>query len=120
MNMLKTIFAIIVALSLLGTAQTALADTFTCTPTEVMVYPKRIHVRCSKPAISMSSGTSRIWYFAVSTINADYANRFLSTGTTALVSGRKLSINFTGSNTSGTSIGCAYLNCRVPNYFGIK
>ncbi|MBM3744313.1 MAG: hypothetical protein FJW34_00775 [Acidobacteria bacterium] len=104
--MLKLIVAVIMVT---GTVASAAAVDFTCDPTEVAVYANRIHVKCAQ---SHKDGAAVIWYWAVPVTDAQWANRFLSTSTTALVSGRKLVLQFTAGDTSGTSFGCLAKDCR--------
>ena len=102
------------------TAPTVVTATdFSCSPIEVAVYAHkassayldRIHVRCSAPAMD---GKDSIWFWAVSTSDAQEANRFLSTASTALVAGRKLKFSFDPGDTRGASFGCLAHDCRIP------
>ena len=85
------------------------ADDFTCTPTEVAVFEGRIHVRCSD---TVEDGNATIRFWAVATTDAEYANLFLSTAVTALISGRSLILKYTPGETSGTAFDCGADNCR--------
>ncbi len=105
-RMLKLIVAVMLVTA--GAACAATVD-FTCEPTEVAVFQNRIHVKCAQ---SYNDGGATIWYWAVSVSGVQWANRFLSTSTTALVSGRKLVIQFTAGDTSGTRFGCLAQDCR--------
>lgn len=87
------------------------AASFMCTPTEVAVFKSRIHTRCSSAA---KDGTTNIWFWAVSTSDAQHANRFLSTASSALISGRKILFAYNSGDTSGKSFGCLAKDCRVP------
>jgi hypothetical protein len=98
----------------------AMAADFFCTPTEVAVwnyppgpysYSNRVHVGCATAA---QDGKNKIWFWAISTSDAQMANRFLSTATTALVSGRSLHFFYDAGDTSGTSFACRDTDCRVP------
>jgi hypothetical protein len=104
---------LIVAAAMLGTlaiAGNASAATFTCTPVDVLVATNRIHVKCSTAVLD---GSSSIRWFAVSaTADVPFANRFLTVGTTALVSGRNVMFTWTAGDTSGTAFGCAAADCR--------
>lgn len=99
-----------VALTLSLASAPALADSASCTPANVAVYPNRIHVKCSA---SVAGG---IWYFALSTSDAAHTNRTLSLLTTALAGGRPLSIDYNPSTTAGTAIGCLSSDCRLINW----
>ena len=81
---------------------------FSCTPSTVATFTNRVHVSCSPAA------PNGIVYFAYcSTKDSATANRFLSTFTTAKVTGKALYIYYNPNDTSGTSCGCASNNCRV-------
>jgi len=108
MNLLMKLVFICASISF---AAPALAVDFQCTPTEVAVYTSRIHVRCSAGA---KDGSANIWFWAVSTADAQRANRFMSTATTALVAGRNIRLSFNAGDTSGTSFGCLAKDCRTP------
>ena len=95
------------------------AEDYLCTPTEVAVFGDRIHVRCSE---AYSDGGSAIWFWAVDarpTSDAQWANRVLSTATTALVAGLKLNIGFTPGDTSGTAFNCIASDCRKITALGM-
>lgn len=98
------------ALSLSLASAPALADSASCTPSNVAVFSNRIHVKCSA---SVAGG---VWYFALSTTDSAYSNRMLSLFTTALAGGRTLSIDYNPSTTAGTSIGCQSSDCRLINW----
>ncbi|QSQ25817.1 hypothetical protein JY651_13180 [Pyxidicoccus parkwayensis] len=98
------------ALGLALTSLPALADSASCTPSNVAVYSSRIHVKC---AASVAGG---IWYFALPTTDTAHANRMLSLLSTALAGGRTLSIDYNPSTTAGTSIGCQSNDCRLINW----
>lgn len=87
------------------------AEVFVCQPTEVAVYQGRLHVRCSQ---TVNDGGNVIRFWAVSTANAQHANRFLTVAASALVSGRNLKVSYTPGDTSGTAFGCQANDCRVP------
>lgn len=95
---------------------TASAARVSCVPTDVTVYSNRIHVRCSQ---GITDGASTIYYFAVPTTDATFANRFMTLAMTALVSGRRFIVDFT-SGASGASYGCQFSDCRPVNFFGIE
>jgi len=97
-------------------ATPVMAADFNCTPTEVAVFPERIHVKCSSSA---TDGTANIWFWALSTSDAQRANRFLSTATTSLVSGRTLRFSFKPGDTSGAAFGCLAKDCRTPSIIAI-
>ncbi|MGM0656646.1 MAG: hypothetical protein ACQETR_15215 [Thermodesulfobacteriota bacterium] len=63
-----------------------------------------------------------IFFFAVSTANAVWADRFLSVGMTALASGRRFIFHYTAGDTSGSAFGCLALasDCRKATGFGIE
>lgn len=80
-----------------------------CTPVVVGEFNNRIHVRCSV-------AVAGIVYFAVATSDANRAARNLALWSTALVTGRDLRIYYDPANTSGTSIGCAAVDCRLADW----
>lgn len=77
-----------------------------CTPTEVVNYHNRVHVRCA-------AAVGNISYFAVPTDNPAHAARILSTLSVAQIAGRTLSILYDPNDTSGTDFGCLAADCRV-------
>ncbi len=108
LNILKAMLALTAVVSV-----EAFSNSHTCKPVDVMSFSSRIHVRCSNPKGGIN-------YFAVSTKNKTNADRFLKVATTALVSGKKVYVNYGSSNTSGASFGCLAKDCRKATYFGIK
>ncbi len=92
------------------------AADFICEPTEVAVYQGRLHVRCSQ---TVNDGGDIIRFWAVSTANAQHANRFLTLAASALVSGRNLKMSYTPGDTSGAAFGCQANDCRVPWAIGL-
>ena len=118
MNRLVKIFFPLVLLLVAVTAAQAAAPTAVadCSPTEVAVYHSRIHIRCAE---GIKDGAATITFWAVSTRDAQWANRFLSLGSTALVSGRHMRFTFTPGDTSGTAFGCLAQDCRTPSMFSL-
>jgi hypothetical protein len=98
-------------------ASPATAAEYLCTPMEVAVFANRIHIRCSA---SHSDGGSTIWFWAVPTSDAQWANRVLSTATTGMVAGRKLYLTFTPGDTSGQDFGCLAKDCRTITVIGLR
>ncbi len=80
-----------------------------CTPVEVAVYEGRLHIRC---AAGVADGAATIYFWAIPAAKAQFANRFLSLGSTALVAGRHLAFLYTPGDTSGAAFGCAASDCR--------
>jgi hypothetical protein len=82
-----------------------------CQPVEVATLENRIHVRCA------AATPGGITFFAIGTKrNADetaFALRSLSLASTAMVSGRGLSIRFDAGSTAGAQIGCLASDCRL-------
>ncbi len=99
-----------------ASASPAHAGTASCVPADVTVFNERIHVRCSDKT---TDGASAIYYFAVPTSDATRANRFMTMAMSALVSGRRLNINFTN-GASGASYGCQVADCRPADSYGIQ
>lgn len=108
-KLVKTCAPVALILAALGWSGVAFATDYTCTPSHVGVMGNRIHVRCTAATMD---GSSSIWYFAVPTSDAAYANRFLTTANTALVSGRNLVVRYTLGDTSGAAWGCLASDCR--------
>ncbi|WP_164013924.1 hypothetical protein [Pyxidicoccus trucidator] len=111
MKMTRLLPALVLGLSL--TSLPALADSTSCTPSNVAVLSNRIHVKCA------ASAAGGIWYFALPTSDSAHANRTLSLLTTALAGGRTLSIDYNPSSTAGTSIGCLSSDCRLINWIAM-
>jgi hypothetical protein len=80
-----------------------------CPPIEVAVYESRLHIRC---AVGVPDGAATIYFWAIPATKTQYANRFLSLGSTALVAGRHLTFLYTPGDTSGAAFGCTALDCR--------
>jgi len=100
-----------VAILVLGSPAKA-AETFvSCTPVQVMTFQGRIHVRCA-------ASIGGIFFFAVSTQDAQFAARVLSVITTAQVAGRTLTILYDPADLSGAAIGCQNNDCRLIRAVG--
>lgn len=84
---------------------------FSCEPSAVAIRHERIAVLCDE---TVPDGNATISWWAVSTSDAEWANRFLSVATTALVSGRRLQFRYTVGDTSGVPFGCLANDCRTP------
>ena len=95
----------------------AAAADIPCSPTEVVVYPKHLHVVCST---HQTDAGSTIMYWAVPSADAQLANRFLAITSTALVSGRTLVLRYLPGDTSGQSFGCLAHDCRQVIMFGLR
>jgi hypothetical protein len=80
-----------------------------CTPVEMAGYESRLHIRC---AVGVPDGAATIYFWAIPATKTQFANRFLSLGSTALVAGRHLAFLYTPGDTSGTAFGCAASDCR--------
>ena len=109
--------AFLLGATLTAGASRAEAAEFRCTVRDVMVFGNRIHVQCTS---TTTDGTAAIRYFAVATTDAKLADRLLTVGTTALVSGRRFVAGFTNGDTSGSAIGCNVSDCRKLTYFGME
>jgi hypothetical protein len=107
------ISALIGLLILSAVSLNANAAWFNCTPENVMSYSNRVHVKCQ-------NSTAGISYFAMSTSNVTLADRFVRIATAGLVSGRTVIIEYTPSDTSGTSFGCAAGDCRKALSVGLR
>lgn len=92
------------------------ANTYLCTPLEVIEWSDRVAVTCSN-SITLNSNT--VWYMAIGVTDAEKAKRFVSMATAALVSGRKFygDVPTVG---GGSPAGCLAGNCRIPTAFGVK
>lgn len=102
MKRLMLLFVLCVAMA----GEAAAADTWVnCTPVNIATYASRVHVRCS-------AATAGILYFAVSASDTAFAQRFVSIGTSALISGRTLQVFYDTADTSGAAFGCASNDCR--------
>jgi len=92
----------------------AIADIFSCTPTEAGVFTKsgggpRIHVRCSTEA-----PPGGIYWFAYGSKKAPSdADRFLNLITFAIQNTKTLRIWYDPSDLSGDKIGCQVGDCRL-------
>ena len=108
------LFAFVVPLLEPVAGADAIADTFSCTPTEVAVFTKlvngqRIHVRCSTEA-----PPGGIYWFAYGSkkVPSD-ADRFLSLITFAIQNSKTLTIWYDPDDLSGDKIGCWSADCRL-------
>lgn len=79
---------------------------FTCKSVDVAVFPERIHVRCTQPAVW------NVVFFAVSTANSAHAARILSALLVAHSVGKNVVVEFEPNDTTGTAFGCAANDCR--------
>ena len=113
----RSVASIVAVFGVLAVPAAALGSEFSCKPDEVTVWKNRVHVRCTQ---SVKDGADAIRYWAVPTSETERANRFLSTGDTALVSGRSLYFNWTAGDKSGASFGCLAKDCRTPNSFALR
>jgi hypothetical protein len=82
------------------------AAEITCTPINAGVYSNRVHVKCQE-------SFSGITYFAVPASNTNTASRVLDVITSAITSGKKVAVQYTPSNLSGSTFGCLNSDCRV-------
>ena len=64
------------------------------------------------------TGIGGIFFFAVSTQDAQFAARVLSVITTAQVAGRTLTILYDPADLSGAAIGCQNNDCRLIRAVG--
>jgi hypothetical protein len=109
--MTRVLAALVVSI-VLGSPAMQAAETWTsCTPTEIVTYQRRLHVRCAASVGGVS-------FFAVSTQDTAYAARVLSVITAAQVAGRTLTILFDPADQSGTAIGCLAADCRLIRAVG--
>ncbi len=88
-----------------------------CTPTEVLLAPNRIQVRCKESLpnrMNIESAMNKIIYLAVPTANNKvFANRAMSLMSTALVAEKSLRVLYRPDHTaSGPKFGCPTENCR--------
>lgn len=94
----------------------AKADTFSCSPTDVIELSNRIHVRCSN---SITLGSDTVKYLSINLSDESKCARFISMANTALLSGNSFYVGV--SPTSETNVsGCAANDCRTPYFFGVK
>lgn len=92
---------------LIGTREASAAQTSAiCTPTGVATFSARIHIRCAQ-------SFSGIVFFAYKSSDSPGAARYMSMGTSALISGRNVRIFYDPADKSGTSIGCQANDCRL-------
>ena len=112
MNLAIALFSIM-ALPLLMTlgSSTAYAAETSCTPSNVIVFSNRVHIRCVETV-------GGIQYFATPTADAAHAARVLSIISTATVAGRTVVVFYDPADTSGTSIGCQASDCRLIEAVG--
>jgi hypothetical protein len=79
---------------------------FTCTPTQVATFTKRIHLACS-PA------DGAIVFFALGVSDQNKANRVLSIASTAVVLKKTIQIVYDPNDLSGENFGCLNKDCRL-------
>ena len=112
-----TVLALAAALLVwVGLPRAAFAVSHSCTVREVFVFPGRVHVLCNDSPPTHP----QIRFFAVSTVDASFANRMLTLGTTAIVSGRRFIVEFSSGDTTGASFGCLVGDCRKAIGFGLE
>ena len=108
-NLKHLVTGTLAAIAVFGASGTAFAANHSCTVNYVGAAGNRVHVRCTA---AKADGSAQVFWFAVANTDSTLANRLLSLGTTAIVSGRPLSIDFTAGDTSGASFGCQSNDCR--------
>lgn len=108
-TIVKTAVSLALAAVALGSPGAALANSYTCTPTEVGVFADRLHVKCS--AYLLDGGTA-VWYFAVPATDTAFANRFLTAVNTAITTSRNVVVYYNPGDTSGNNWGCWSGDCR--------
>jgi hypothetical protein len=109
---MKTIVPSMLLFVLFAAGSASAAETWTsCTPTEVMTYKVRVHVRCA-------ASVGGISFFVVETQDVAYAARVLSVISTAQIVGRTLNILFDPADLSGAAIGCQTNDCRLIRAVG--
>lgn len=111
---LLTVTLIIAGLTALPSI--ASAGWFSCTPNEVLEVDNRIHVRCSNSVV-LDGNTIR--YIAIAKTDESKAARFISLGTSALLSGKIFQVYIPTASSTNVS-GCAATDCRTPTSFGVK
>ena len=86
------------------------AGPHTCTISNIAVFPTRIHVKCTTPAVV---GSSNIYFFAASGAVADAVttNRFLTLLNTAYALGKPVYVYY-HTSTSLNPTGCLTHDCR--------
>lgn len=108
----RTSLVLAAALALAPAAQAD--ESFPCKVKDVTVFSGRIHVRCT------TMTAAGIYFFALPTSNSVQANRLLTIGSTALVSGRKFVAIYDPGDTSGAAWGCQASDCRALLGFAIE
>lgn len=99
------------ALSVFGIADAADFE-HACYPTEVMVFPSRVHVRCKHPEPRHSIvGNNELVYFAAPTSNRQLSDSLLQLGAAAIAGGKWLTVTFNDTN-FGNQYGCRDADCR--------
>lgn len=77
-----------------------------CTPSEVVTYQVRVHVRCANAV------EPNIIFFAAGTEDPAFASRVLSVVGVARLMNLNVAILFDPNDLSGASIGCLNMDCR--------
>jgi hypothetical protein len=103
-------------LALLGLATSsfsAMAVQHDCSVDLVYAYSSRVLVHCANPDNGFD-------YFSVATSDAWHADRFLKTGTAALLSGKKVKLSYEPTDTGGEAFGCKVSSdCMKVTGFGL-
>jgi hypothetical protein len=89
------------------------AASISCTVSEIANFSNRVHIRCVNSVRDPATGAN-IFFFAVPTSNTALAQRVITLGGAALTSNRRLFIQFTDGDLSGTPFGCLSGDCRIP------
>ena len=101
------LLAVVACGSLIETRAASAAETAViCTPTGVATLASRIHIRCAQ-------SFSGIVFFAYGSSDSAGAARYMSMATSALISGRNVTIIYDPADLSGASIGCQTSDCRL-------
>ena len=110
--------ALVAAMALSGDAL-ASPSSSACTVVEVGVFPDRVHIRCSAPTVPGGD----IVFFAISSADELVADRFVSMGMSALVSGRPMFFTFDTDysiHSFSDAPGCLAETCRIPTAFFLQ
>jgi hypothetical protein len=111
------VIGLLMAIGAIYSTDVAQAGEFRCTLKAVAVYGNRIHCECTT---TVPDGSDTIRFFAVPTADAKLADRLLTIGTTALVSGRRFIAGFKDGDVSGNSFDCLAKDCRKLTSFGME
>jgi hypothetical protein len=90
------------------------AEVADCTLAKVGVFAGRVEAECT------STGAPPFRFWAVPASDLRFADKFFTSLVSAMISSRRIQMEYTLNDTSGSSFGCAAATCRRITSFTVK